>query len=225
MPESPREPRGRVLALFDLDGTITRRDTLLPYLAGFLLRHPQRLLRLPRVLPALWHFASAGRDRGELKAAIMRAILGGIGRAQLEAWTARFVARLLAHGLHADARDAIERHRRQGDVLALLSASPDLYVPAIGSALGFAEVMCTGVRWRGEHFLGDLATVNRRGAEKVRCLAELRRRYPKLPVTAYGNSAADLEHLALAEQGVLVNGTRTARRAAARAGVKCEAWR
>jgi phosphatidylglycerophosphatase C len=221
---APRAPTVG-LALFDLDGTITRHDTLAQYLAGFLLRHPLRGARLPRVLPALWHFARAGHDRGELKAALMRALLGGTSRAQLDAWTAHFVAQLLVHGLHVDAREALERHRRQGDVLALLSASPDLYVPAIGSALGFAEVMCTGVRWDGERFLGDLATANRRGAEKVRCLAELRRRHPQLPVTAYGNSAADLEHLALAERGVLVNGTYGARRAAARAGVQCAAWR
>ena len=225
MSESPREAPGRVLALFDLDGTITRRDTLLPYLAGFLLRHPQRLLRLPRVLPALARFLLRRVDRGELKAALLQAVLGGRRRAELDAWTAQFVSELLRHGLFGDALTAIARHRRQGDTLALLSASTDLYVPAIAAALGFAEVLCTGVEWNGDRLVGRLTTPNRRGAEKVRCLAQLRARYPQLPVTAYGNTRADVAHLSLADRGVLVNGSRRARRAARRAGVDCRVWR
>jgi len=59
----------------------------------------------------------------------------------------------------------------------------------------------------------------------VRCLEALRRGHPGLPVTAYGDSAADLEHLRLAERGVLVNGTPCTRRAAARAGVEWRPWR
>ena len=39
--------------MFDLDGTITRHDTLLPYLLYALGRHPRRLLRLWRVPAAV----------------------------------------------------------------------------------------------------------------------------------------------------------------------------
>ena len=120
---------------------------------------------------------------------------------------------------------AIARHRRQGDTLALLSASIDLYVPAIGQALGFGEVLCTGVEWDGDRLVGRLTTPNRRGVEKVRCLAELRARHSQLPIAAYGNTLSDLGHLGLADRGVLVNGTRHARRVARRAGVDCRVWR
>ena len=34
---------GERVVLFDLDGTLTRRDTYLAYLIGYLLRHPARL--------------------------------------------------------------------------------------------------------------------------------------------------------------------------------------
>jgi len=214
-----------VLALFDLDGTITRRDTLLPYVAGFLLRQPARLARLPRLLPALARFLGRRADRGELKSALLQATLGGCRRAEVDAWTAQFVSGLLGQGLFGDALAAIARHRRQGDALVLLSASTDLYVPAIGQALGFGEVLCTGVEWDGERLVGRLTTPNRRGVEKVRCLAALRARHPQLPITAYGNTLSDLQHLGLADRGILVNGTRRARRAARRAGVDCRVWR
>jgi phosphatidylglycerophosphatase C len=213
-----------VLALFDLDGTITRHDTLLPYLGGFLRQQPARLLRLPQALPPLGRFALGRSGRGELKAAWIRVVLGASTRAELTAWTARFVPQLIGHGLMADARAAIEAHRSAGDHLVLLSASPDLYVPAIAHALGFDEVLCTGVGWNGEHLSGRLATPNRRGAEKARCLQALRQQYAALPIVAYGNAAGDLQHLALADRAMLVNGSAHARRVAARLGVACVTW-
>jgi phosphatidylglycerophosphatase C len=214
----------RVLALFDLDGTITRHDTLLPYLGGFLRQQPGRLLRLPQALPPLGRFALGCAGRGELKAAWIRAVLGASTRAELQDWTARFVPQLVGNGLIADALAAIEAHRRAGDHLVLLSASPDLYVPAIGRALGFDQVLCTGVEWNGEHLSGRLTTPNRRGAEKARCLEALRQQHAALPIVAYGNAAGDLEHLALADRAVLVNGSVHARRSAARLGVPCVTW-
>jgi phosphatidylglycerophosphatase C len=140
-------------------------------------------------------------------------------------WTARFVPQVVARGLWSDARAALEHHRRAGDTLVLLSASPDLYVPALGNALGFRETLCTQVKWDGDQLVGSLAGPNRRGAEKARCLLELRARYPRRPVVAYANAASDLQHLALAERGVLVNGSLSAQRAARSLGVECVRWR
>ena len=213
------------LALFDLDGTLTRRDTLLPYLAGFLRQHPQRLARLALVLPALARFALGRADRGAVKSAAIRAVLGGRTRQEIDAWTGEFVPRLLAHGMRADALAALAADRRRGARLVLLSASPDLYVPAIGRALGFAETVSTGIAWDGERLTGRLTTPNRRGAEKARVLATLRREHPGLEVVAYGNSAGDLEHLALADRAMLVNGSVRARAAAGRLKIECVTWR
>lgn len=213
------------MALFDLDGTLTRRDTLLPYLAGFLHRHPRRLVRLARVLPVLASFALGRSDRGALKSSAIRAAMAGYTRREIEPWTGEFVAMLLARGMHADALAAVEGHRRAGDLLVLLSASPDLYVPAIGRALAFAQTVCTGVRWSGDRLDGHLTTPNRRDIEKVRCVAELRREHPGRRIVAYGNAATDLDHLALADHAMLINGSASARRSAARLNIECVTWR
>ena len=213
------------MALFDLDGTLTRRDTLLQYLAGFLRRHPQRLARVPLLLPGLIRFALGSADHGAVKSAAIRAVLGGLTRSEIEAWTDEFVPRLLARGMRADALAMLDAHRRAGDLLVLLSASPDLYVPAIGRALGFAETVCTGVEWHGDCLTGRLTTPNQRGPEKARAVVALRREHPGLAVIAYGNAASDLEHLSLAERATLVNGSSRARQAAARLNIDCVSWR
>jgi phosphatidylglycerophosphatase C len=196
------------LAIFDLDGTITRHDTLWPFIRGFLRRHPRRWWRLLPCVAPLLRYACGQRDRGVLKGAIIRWTLGGVPRAVLAAWTAEFCAQLLRAGLYAEALTCIRAHQRAQAHLVLLSASPDLYVPNLAKALGFDECACSQLRWHGDDRLeGTLASPNRRGAEKTRyveaLLAERKPRYSH----AYGNSPADLEHLRLVSAGTYVNGS------------------
>lgn len=215
----------RVIAVFDLDGTITRRDTLFPYVLHYLAQRPWRLARLLRVLPAACVYVFGQRDRGRLKSALLRLTLGGEQRATIEAWNARYLPRVIARDLLAEALGAIGQHRENGDMLVLMSASVDLYVPELARRLGFAYTICTGVAWRGDVLDGALVTANRRGEEKARCLAKLRAQHDDAIIVAYGNSASDLPHLRLAARGVLVNGSRAARVAAAALGVACVDWR
>jgi phosphatidylglycerophosphatase C len=214
------------LAVFDLDGTITRHDSLAPYVLGFVLRkRPWRLPALLLVIPVVLGHAFGLVDRGGLKSVFIRVTLGGCRREDLQRWTATFVERLKADGLFPQAVEAIQRHARAGDHLVLLSASTDLYVPAVGQVLGFQEVICTGVRWDGERLVGTLTTPNRRGEEKARCVTALLARHAGVSSAAYGNAASDIPHLKLVEHGVLVNGSAAARREAERAGITCTEWR
>jgi phosphatidylglycerophosphatase C len=213
------------VALFDLDGTLTHRDTLVPFLAGYVARHPARLARLWRLAPAVLGYALGGRDRGLLKSRAIRAVMAGESRTLIEAWAERFVAELRPRGaFRASGLAVLEAHRSAGNRLVLLSASPDLYVPLIGRLLGFERTVCTEIRWDGDRLDGALRTPNRRGAEKVRCLEQLREDYAHAAVTAYGNSSSDIPHLALAERALLVNGNAAARRGAARAGIPTGEW-
>jgi phosphatidylglycerophosphatase C len=217
--------RAPLVAVFDLDGTITRRDALLPYVWGFLVRYrPWRLPWLFVVLPECVRFLAGRADHGTVKSALIRATLGGAQRDELQAWTGRFVDRLLRHGVFGDALNRVAQHRADGDYLVLLSASPELFVPQVGAALGFAQVLCTGLTWRGDRLLGDLSTPNRRGEEKVRCVERLRGAHQGQVFAAYGNAGCDVPHLRMVERPLLVNGNRAARRLAARYGIPTATW-
>jgi phosphatidylglycerophosphatase C len=178
-----------------------------------------------RGLPVAVDFCLGRADHGDLKASFIASTLGGASRPALARWTGHFVRKLVARGLHREARELIAQHQRAGDHLVLMSASPDLYVPAIADALGFADVICTELRWDGERLNGALASPNRRGTEKAWVLRELRQRYAGLKTVAYANSTSDLDHLKLADQGILVNGSAEARRQARDAGITCVQWR
>ncbi len=211
------------LAVFDLDGTIARHDTLCPYIVGFLRQHPARWWRLVLCIVPLLRFVCGSGDRGVLKGAIIHATLGGSSRAQLSAWSTDFTARLLRDGLYGEALECIAAHRRQQTYLVLLSASTDLYVPAIGKALGFDQCICSEVRWHTDGRLdGHLSSANRRGPEKARCVKVLLSERRPDSSHAYGNSSADLEHLRLVSAGTYVNGS--ARELAGMPNVRAVRW-
>jgi phosphatidylglycerophosphatase C len=230
MPAPPAAADTPCVAVFDLDGTLTWRDTLLPYLIGYAARHPSHWLRLWRVLPATVGYFTSHRDRGLFKSRVIRAVMGGDLRQPIDAWSESFVASLRRRRAFRPAALAmLEAHRAAGDHLVLLSASPDLYVPRIGRLLGFERTLCTEVAWQKvnsnvDRLDGALCTPNRRGEEKSRCLAWLRTQYAGLPVVAYGNSDSDLPHLAQADRALLVNGNANARRCAAASGIPAADW-
>ena len=212
------------LVFFDLDGTITRRDSLRGYLLGILRRRPSRVFRLPLFFPAALRFVFARCDRGELKASLARAIAGGLTRADINNWNAEFLPLLLAEGCISEALAAIAAHQAAGDHLVLMSASVDLYVPEIARSLGFHAAHCTQLSWDGNEFAGQLKSPNMRDLEKLRCVEQLRRSFPGLQTLAYGNSAPDMPHLRAVDHGVLVNGNATLHAAAMAAGIECVTW-
>jgi phosphatidylglycerophosphatase C len=213
---------GPRLVVFDLDGTLTWRDTLASYLWGYAYRRPTRLLRL---ISPLLTFAFSHRDRGRLKAEAIKAVFAGDGRDEVAVYSARFVESLGPGGAYRDgALRQLRNHQAAKDTLVLLSASPDLYVPLIGKALGFDHSVCTELAWRGNQLDGTLASANRRDAEKLRCISILKQQFPDRRVIAYANSESDLVHLCAVDCGVLVNANAAIRKRAALLGLVVESW-
>ena len=203
---------GRNVVIFDLDGTITRRDTYTALLLRALRHRPARLvpaLALP--LATVAHLAGL-RDNAWLKARFLAAILGGIGRDELQGLTGPFVADLLNRGLRTRARAVIDAHRVAGDYLLLATASFDFYCREIGHALGFDAVACTRSEWRDDRLVPVLVTGNCYGVVKQRRVQELLANLPaSLPgparLTVYSDSHADLPILGMADDPVAVNPT------------------
>lgn len=218
-------PVPRRLAVFDLDGTLSRADTFLPFATGLLLAQPARWFRAV-LLPLDVLLYLVGRlDRGGLKGAILHTLFDGMPRATVDAWAARFAAETLRDRMHADGVTALHRHLQAGDHVVVLSASPDLYVPQLGRLLGAHETICTQVRWNGDRLDGRLAGPNRRDHEKARVLQALRAAHPGLSVIAYGNSPPDLVHMEQCEEAVYVNADPARATGIAARGIRVASWR
>jgi phosphatidylglycerophosphatase C len=200
-----------VVAAFDLDGTLTRRDTLLPFLARLRGRH-----RLAAALGAHgWSLArmAAGReDRDALKDRFLLGLLRGLPAGEVAAAGATYADRLAVAGRFRPAvLDRFRAHGEAGHRVLVVSASPEVYVGPLARLLGAEDALATRLAAAADGRLtGLLDGANCRGDEKVRrldaWLAEAG--LGDARVVAYGDSASDAPLLARAHRGVLVRGAR-----------------
>lgn len=212
------------LVIFDLDSTLTRRDTLVPYLLGFLARKPWIFFRLLHLPVAALLFKLRVINNARLKEIFITAFLAGASRETIQHWSGIFTRKLLAHGMRQDGLKILNQHIKSGDYTILLSASPDIYVYDLGEHLGFMKVICTRAEWESDHLTGRLASENCRGSEKVKYLDSLRKEFPNASITAYADNYSDIDLLRSADKGILVNASRRARRLARPHDIDTQTW-
>jgi phosphatidylglycerophosphatase C len=198
------DPGARPLAAFDLDGTLTRRDTLLPFLIRAVGRDRAYRALVASSLPLARAAALGGAHRDVAKAAVLHRVLAGLRLAALTEAAESFADHVVAHGLRPDVTARVDWHRAEGHELVLVSASPELYVTPIGRRLGFDEVLATRLEVDADDRLtGRMLGSNCRGPEKVARLREWRSDALVIAF-AYGDSTGDREMLAMAATGVKV---------------------
>ena len=190
-------PPRETLAVFDLDGTLTHGDTLVPFLRfatgarGFALR---ALSALPPL--AGWALRLVPRDRA--KEAVLRAFLRGVPRSELERLGAAFARDRLPGMMRPEALERLAWHRAQRHRCVLLSASPTVYVAPWARAAGFDEVIATELDYDAQGCAtGGFDGANCRGEEKVRRLQALLGDLGRYTLHGYGDSPGDRPFLAL----------------------------
>jgi phosphatidylglycerophosphatase C len=179
-----------VLAAFDVDGTLTRRDCVVPFFQVVAGR-----VALAKVGAA--HLAGVAKvalgrgDRDDLKEAFAKALFAGRDGQQVAAFGRRFAADRIPLWLRPDTVGRLRWHQRQGHAVVLVSASFGEYLHPLGESLGVADVLCTELeRGSDGRLTGNLVGANCRGDEKVRRLEAL---FPEKPaeIWAYGDSSGD----------------------------------
>ena len=187
-----------VVAAFDFDGTLTKRDSLLPFLVA--VRGPAAVgLAAARLAPRLAMMAAGRADRDTTKEALVTHLLAGYPAADLRAAGVRYADRL-ATRLRPDVVARVDRHRDAGHELVLVSASPSVYLDPLGAQLGFAAVLATRLEVGPDgNLTGRLAGGNCRGPEKVARLRSWLGDRSPAEIWAYGDSAGDDDLLAFAD--------------------------
>lgn len=187
----------RHLALFDFDGTITTRDTMLAFC-----RHAvgdvRYLLGLAWLSPTLIGYLLRWVPNDTAKVRMLRHFLGGLSRDELDALGRSFVPR--AEGwVRPAASERLAWHVAEGHDVFIVSASLDLWLAPWAEARDL-PLLCTRGAFDGGVFTGALATPNCHGQAKVDRVREA----VDLPsydvVHAYGDSSGDTEMLELAHE-------------------------
>jgi phosphatidylglycerophosphatase C len=195
-----------VVAAFDVDGTLTTRDCVRPFLerAGGRRRLVTSLLRRPLATVA----AAANRDRDRFKEIIVGGSLRGKLVTEIESIGEQFAQYVLVNWLRPDTIGRLRWHQRSGHRTVIVSASLAAYLRPLGRRLGVDDVLCTDATRAGDRYGDGLVGLNCRADEKRRRLDQWleERRWVNAEVWAYGNSAGDRELLARADHAVWVNG-------------------
>ncbi len=188
----------RTVAAFDLDGTLARRDTLLPFLCR--LRGRTQTTRAVFVHSVVITRALlSGHGRDQAKEAVLARLLRHQELASVERAAAVFAEEVVERRLCRTVLNRVHAHRRAGHELVIVSASPAVYVEPVGRILGFDAVLATRLETGADGRLtGRMEGLNCRGPEKVARLRDWLGDGPVV-VYAYGDSAGDRELLALAD--------------------------
>jgi phosphatidylglycerophosphatase C len=194
-----------VIAAFDFDGTLTKRDTFMPFLArglGWL----RFLLALVQCSPWLTGFALKLIPNHVAKQKLMLTTLKGKTVAEMSDWTDRWLAHDFPGQLQDWTMARLAEHQQAGHCCVMVSASPDIYLKRVAQQLGFEALLCTEMAVAEGRLTGEMKTPNCHGEQKVvRLKAWMAERFGAdsgaKVVYAYGDTSGDKPMLRLAAHG------------------------
>ncbi|MGH9095561.1 MAG: HAD-IB family hydrolase [Acidimicrobiales bacterium] len=188
-------------AAFDFDGTLVPGDSLLPFLTRVLGTAGLARLLTAAGVQTVQQYRVAGRDGA--KAELLQRALTGRPAANLVDEGRRYADRLVQR-VRPHMAERLRWHRASGHHLVLVSASLDLYLRPLATALRFDDIIATSMEVGPDgHLTGRIDGANVRGPEKARRLRQVIGDAP-VELWAYGDTVGDREMLAMADHPLLV---------------------
>jgi phosphatidylglycerophosphatase C len=191
-------PARAPVAVFDFDGTITRRDSTSVFCLAAV--PPWRLgPALVRLSPRVAGFALGLVPRERIKESLLTALFGGADEAALRRRAATWAVHDLPRLVRPGAMARIRWHQSHGHRVVLVSAALELFLDPWARAVGIRDVLATRLEVREGRLTGRLEGANCYGDEKVVRLRLLLGDLGDLELYAYGDSRGDREMLAVAQ--------------------------
>ncbi len=186
------------LSVFDFDGTLSYRDSFLPFLRFAL--GARLFARLFLLLPHCALLALRLASRDDLKERLVRLTLAGAPLKTVEEKAKAFAARRAASMLRPAAVAAVRGEIEAGREVVICSATPEIVLRPFAEMLG-ADLVGTRLEAGQDGILtGRLKGANCRGEEKVRRLSERFGDPSGWDLRAWGDSGGDRPMLALARE-------------------------
>ncbi|MFH0782131.1 MAG: HAD family hydrolase [Pseudomonadota bacterium] len=189
----------QIIAAFDFDGTITTRDTFVPFLY-YAFGYPRVLKTFLRLAPRAFLVSVGLSSRDEFKEHLVHSLFFGESVEKLRIVGAKY-AKTLKPLYRLEALKRIKWHQSNGHRCIMVSASLDLYLKEVALSLGFDDLLCTVPSHNDLVFDGFLRDGNCRCMEKVNRLRSLVGDLHTFEIFAYGDSIGDRDMIDHAKHG------------------------
>ena len=188
-----------VVAAFDFDGTLTRHDTLFPYL--LYVSGPLKFsINFISLLPTLALYAFGLLRNDIAKTRVLQRFLANKSMHDLQRSATNFAVHKLPGLLRDEAMQRFAWHKQQGHRCVVVSASLELYLRPWANKAGFNDTLGSRLEvLAGDRASGKLLGENCFGAEKMRRLESLLGSRDGYTLYAYGDSPGDEALLAAAD--------------------------
>lgn len=190
----------RTIAIFDFDGTLTTKDTLLEFIKfvcgikafyiGFLLHSPLLIWMKLGIYPN-W----------KAKQKVFSWFFKGMPYTTFAKYGENF-AKVVKTMMKETTLDILRKHQSEGADIYVISASVDEWVRPFCTLLGVKDVIATQIETDSKGMLtGRFASPNCYGKEKVRRFLEAEPSRSEYYLYAYGDSRGDKEIISFADNG------------------------
>jgi phosphatidylglycerophosphatase C len=188
-----------VVAAFDFDGTLTRRDTLFPFLL-YVAGPVKFSCKIVLLLVTLAGYALGLIRNDKAKIKVLTRFLVNMEMASLQQYAQQFAEQKLPSLLRSEAMQRLAWHRQQGHRCVVVSASLEIYLRPWASTAGFDDILGSRLETLADgRTTGNLLGENCFGAEKMRRLETLLGSRDGYTLYAYGDSRGDKELLSAAD--------------------------
>jgi len=211
-------------AFFDVDNTLVPGVAIEVRFFAYLLKHRviggREILESVRLLARSRHLLSLHPLREQ------KPYLVGKRPEVIEPMAKWFIRSRVCPRLSPDGLAAMDRHRRAGHHLVLVTGSPDFLIAPLADFLGVNDVLAARPQCKDGFFTGHLITPLPYGDGKRRLLEGFAGEH-NLDLTqsyAYGDSPGDIEALRLVGHPLVVNPIRGMARIARRRGWPVTRW-
>ena len=192
------------LAFFDFDGTLTKRDSILPF--GLCLARAKQNKRGGTAHFALLMICLKSRmlSNHQFKESFCRSFLAGESEKEIDDFSRMFTARYLEGILNRPVVEALRSHQQKGDEVYLVSSNFTFLLRPLQLTWNSSGVIATDLEVRAGRFTGRINGRTCHGPEKLSRVLAVFDSERVRQATAYGDSRSDRHLLSFVKTAVWV---------------------
>lgn len=157
------------LAIFDVDFTLTSKETLVQFYKFMIKKNPKFIVYIPRAIFSGLSYILKINDEKKTKEIFIR-FIRGIKEEDMEATVKEFYNEVLSKIIYLDSINMIKKLKKEGCKIILISASPEFYLNSLYNIKEVDKIIGSTIRAKEGIYENRMEGENCKGEEKIKRL-------------------------------------------------------